>query len=467
MKNSFVLFFFLVLSCEAFCFDEAFILTEEMVVESAIRHYPKIYLSEEKINLSRAKFVEADGAFDSKIEVKNKSFTSGYYDGAGYLESKVSKPLPFANMKVYGGYNKTQNQTYPELNQYYNTKDGGRAIAGFEVSLIRGFFANEQNTIKQMANFDVRISEISNSLMLAQVKADARKAFWRYFYLHKIVKIYHDMLLVAKKRQIALEKQVKRGEKAAIILDENKRNIFRRESMLTNIKRELANNAVSLTMFLRNEEGSMKNPDSLLSSTLGKVRTDVFEIEPYNLDHILQNRFDVKISEVLLGQGKLKTKLAKNEVLPVLDLAVETSKDYGDGAKEKDQASSKIALSLTVPLENNKQNGKFYKARSELKIAERELLFLKDIISNEIRAISNRINEVKIVISNTTEEVKIAKKLVEAEKIRFFGGDSDFFVLNAREQDLLSIMEYELRNKLALTEMAIEYHFMTKDSLVN
>ena len=65
------------------------------------------------------------------------------------------------------------------------------------------------------------------------------------------------------------------------------------------------------------------------------------------------------------------------------------------------------------------------------------------------------------------EEVEIAKKLLKAENIRFKNGDSDFFILNAREQDFLNAQENCYKLKLALIEISIEYAFMTKNSLAN
>ena len=98
-------------------------------------------------------------------------------------------------------------------------------------------------------------------------------------------------------------------------------------------------------------------------------------------------------------------------------------------------------------------------------MVEAELRLLKDSILNEIKSIFNRVNEVKNIIKNAEEEITLTKRLLEVENIRFKSGDSDFFMINAREQDLLSITEYKERNKLALAEIITEYNFATKDSI--
>ena len=152
MRRSKVLAFFFLLDCaNVFAFD---LLTEDIVVDSAINYYPKIYIAEEKVHASEAKLREARGEFDTSLNVKNRQFTSGYYDGNGYLESRITKPLPFMNAKIYGGYMRSYNGDYPEVVPYYSTRSDGRAMFGVEFSLLRGFLINEKNVIRDIAKLD-------------------------------------------------------------------------------------------------------------------------------------------------------------------------------------------------------------------------------------------------------------------------------------------------------------------------
>ena len=464
-KSKIYLLFFIILCKNSFA---GIPLNEEIVIHSAMSHYPKIYISEEKIRLAESKFQEAKGEFDSSISLKQRQFLSGYYENTAYFESKVEKPLPFFNSKIYAGYLKSQNGEYPEINQYYNTKSDGRAIFGFEFSLLRGFLINERNAIRNIAELEVKVAEYNNFLMQSQVKADAKKAYWKCVYTKKIFDVYQEVLNIALKRQKILEAQVKNGDKARIVLDENKRVILRRQSLIENIKRELLNNAINLSMYVRNEDGTVYDAILIAES----VNSDEFNLAEYtpnlknDMKMVLNNRIDIKILEVLLSQGKIKMKLAKNDILPKLDLTFEQSKDFGTGYIQKNEPLNKVALNVSIPLENKKQVGKFGKMKSDVKIIENEVKFLKDIIKNEVMTVFNKIDEIKQVLKNTKEEILIGEKLLSAENLKFENGDSDFFMINAREQDLLSVREYNLRNQLALAEVLIEYKFMVKDSLL-
>ena len=445
------------------------ILTEEIIVNSARKNHPKIFINEEKIRTAQAKLQEAEGEFDTKLETNYKQFTSGYYDGRGYFESKIVKPLPLANAKVYTGYMKSNGGIYPELNQYFSTKSDGRAMFGFEFSLLRGFLINEQASLKKIANIDIEISNNSQKLMEQQIIADARKAFWKYIYTKKILNLHKEMLEISLNRNASLEIQVKKGDKAPIIIDENRRIVLRRQSILNSTQRELSNSAVELSMYLRGENQEPVEIESIMNAKNSEIEPMHAVPSNYNEDinQAKAHRIDIKIAKALLKQQDIQMKVSKNQRLPVVDVGFETSQDYGNGVIEKDQMLHKVKLNISIPLENNKQSGKFQKNSAQLRASKRELQLLENSISNEILATYNRIFELDSIHKNAKEEVEIAKKLLKAENIRFKNGDSDFFILNAREQDFLNAQENCYKLKLALIEISIEYAFMTKNSLAN
>lgn len=445
------------------------VLSEQVVVDSALMHYPKIYASEEGVRGAESRLLQAQGNFDSKLESKYNEFTSGYYQGNGYSQTQVTKPLPFANAKVYGGYSSSLNAGQdPERLSYNNTKSGGRSILGFELSLLRGFLANEQNTQVKTARLDVKISNLANTLLQKQVIVDAKKAFWRFVYTTKILHAYEDLLDIAIKRNEALAKQVEAGDKAEIVLSENKRAVLRRQSQLETARRDWLNAAVSLSMYLRNSLGEMHQTSEITSAKLEYTET---QITP-PLDHLEQiktateRRIDVRISQIFVEQTILETKLAKNEILPTIDMGFETSQDYGNGTQTKDQRLDKVKLSVSIPIENKKQQGKYKKAEAESKKTGYNLKLLQNEITNEIAKLYNKLQEYYTITKNSAEEVEIVKRLAQAEQVRFYNGDSDFFMLNARENDVVLTQEHLFKSRLAMMEHHLDYTFATNDTIL-
>ena len=466
IKNRFLTCFILplVLSCNAFAVD----LNEAIVVNSSLKHYPKIYNSEEKIRIAEAKLTEARGEFDSKLNIKQKQFLSGYYKDYGYLESKLVKPIGFLNANLYSGYTLSQNGVYPEVNNYYNTGTDGRALFGFEFSILRGFLINERIAANKIAKIESGLSNLSNKLVVAQVKNDARKSYWKFFYLRKILNLYEEQLDIAKKRNESIAQQVKNGDKPKIAQEESFRVVLRRMSLLENIKREYFSSAVSLSLYLRDNGGNMGNPEEIIDFNLTDedfVNSFNFDTIDISKDYVALNRLDVLMAKEIIKQGDVRIKLVQNDILPSVDFVFETSMDYGSVALEKRDRLNKIGVNISIPIENKKQIGKYSKVKSENKILKNDLKFLQDTIKSELNNMEAKIKELKEVFVNTGQEVVISKNLLDAEIERFNQGDSDFFLLNAREQDFLFVNDYHLRVKLALVEVLIEYLFATKDSV--
>ena len=293
------------------------ILTEEIIVNSARKNHPKIFINEEKIRTAQAKLQEAQGEFDTKLETNYKQFTSGYYDGMGYFESKIVKPLPLANAKVYTGYTKSNGGNYPELNQYFSTKSDGRAMFGFEFSLLRGFLINEQASLKKIANIDVEISKNSQKLMEQQIIADSRKAFWKYIYTKKILNLHKEMLEISLNRNSSLEIQVKKGDKAPIILEENRRIILRRQSTLDSMQRELLNSAAELSMYLRGGNQEPVEIESIVGAKHSEIEPTHAVPRNCNMDtkQAKERRLDIKIAKSLLKQQDIQMKVLNYEFI--------------------------------------------------------------------------------------------------------------------------------------------------------
>ena len=463
------LFLFIFFATPCLAGQKLTIINEQIVVESALGHYPKIYASEEGVRGAESNLIKARGNFDTKLESKYNEFTSGGYTNKGFSQTQVVKPLPLANAKVYGGYSSSLNAGQdPERLPYNNTKSGGRSILGFEVSLLRGFLINEQNTQVKTAGLDVKISKLANTLLQKQVTIDAKKSFWRFVYTTKILQAYEDLLDIAIKRNDALAKQVKAGDKAEIVLAENKRAVLRRQSQLETARRDWLNAAVSLSMYLRDETGEMHQLEDITTAKLEYTEPQISPPLNYK-EHIktaTEKRIDVRINQIFLEQNNLELKLAKNEILPVVDVGFESWQDYGNGPQVKDQRSDKVKINVSIPLENKKQQGNYKKAEAEAKKTRYNLTLLQNEIANDIAKVYNKLKEYHIITTNSAEEVEIVKRLAKAEQVRFYNGDSDFFMLNARENDVVLTQEYLFKSRLAMMEHNFDYNFATNDTIL-
>ena len=134
-------------------------------------------------------------------------------------------------------------------------------------------------------------------------------------------------------------------------------------------------------------------------------------------------------------QNKLDLRLARNQMLPRLDLKVFSANDYGTGNSNLEAAEVKAGLRIEIPLATRTQEGKidYYEAKQR-KIAFTET-FLKDRIRADVQDALNALEIAKERVDVVSKEVRAARDLARGELKRFELGDSNLIFVNLREQN--------------------------------
>ncbi len=423
-------------------------LSADQVLYSTRTHYPAIEAALATRQARQGDLQEKRGAFDASIEQEISKRFTGYYDGQ-YADTRVVKPLPYYNSKVYGGY-RISDGIFPIYEDKSVTNEGGELLLGAELSLLRDSLIDERRVSVANALIDVEIADIDVLLTRMQVQYTALQAYWSWVAAGMRVEVIDSILALTKKRQEGLEIRLSRGDVAEIFLTENLQNIARRESQVIKARRELKEAAIALSLFSRNDSGEPSVPDT---QELPKYFPDADAV--YDKDEIMavisahpQLR---KLHQKFLKQQQ-ELALGENALLPQLDLAVEFSDDYGSGSFTRAEEETIASLRISIPLEQNAAKGKIQRAKSQMRRLNREITLQTD----ELRA---QLQEALVVLDAaaentviTKQQITFAQRMEEAERSRFAQGDSDFFLINIREEALadaktnhiIAHLEYQL-----------------------
>jgi hypothetical protein len=252
-----------------------------------------------------------------------------------------------------------------------------------------------------------------------------------------------------------LEVRHKKGDIAKIILTENERNILKRNSLMLEAKNDFINSAIAMSLYYR-------NPDSLPIVANEKQLPNIdFLKEDFakkNLDQDLQfaleNRPELKILKIKISKEQNKLQIANNLYQPKLDLTFEASKDQGKGPESRLQTNNQVKIDFELPIQQNIAKGKILESSSQINFLKIDENFFRDKISNEIKEINNSLQTMVIIFQNYFNEYRLSHLLEIAEKERFIQGNSDFFLINLREQEvatakinkLLAFLKYQSLN---------------------
>ncbi len=409
------------------------------LLKTSAKHLPTIMKASEAIAKQQGDLLSSQGAFDRRLD-GSSDLRRGFYDGKSAGLS-FTQPFKQYNSRLYGGY-RISDGAYPSYNGDLLSQSGGEVAVGAIFSLLRNrdidarrvALNNEELKLRE-AKFALKIEQITS-----QLNALAAYFEWQAKGLEHDVR--KDIWQMANARQDALEREVAAGNKARIFLVENRQNMLKRKSALRDVERALNNAAQGISFYYRDNNGAPIVPDAKqlpedFTFDLGKV--DIFKNKVQAADaaeKLLRTRPDIKMLELAMARANQDEKLARNNMLPLLDVQAEVSQDLGQQQLVREQTESKLKLNLSIPLQQREAQGKIASTRAMQRMLEHERNILQQQLTIELQRIFNDINIGEELMAITLEEMQIAKQLLKAEKSRFADGASDFFLLNIREETL-------------------------------
>ncbi len=416
------------------------------VLDSSRDHFPAIQSAVQETLIRKGQLTAARGAFDLALEQDGKVWASGFYDGLS-IDNKLVKPLPWANAKVFTGY-RVSNDSFPIYQRELVTNNGGEFSVGMIFSLWRDRAIDDRRFKISKARLDFEQSKIDVFLAKLTTQRNAAKAYWHWVAAGQRLIIYQHLAALAEQRMAGLEKRLEAGDIAEIYVTENRQNLLRRRAIVREAKLAFRAASIELSLYLRNENGQpilvssetmptkfnepqsgFDNPDGLAQKVIAR-RPELFRIE---------NRLEVENERL---------KLAENVLKPKIDIGVKASNDIGRGDRIRKGFESIIDISISIPLERLTGEGQIASVRAQQKKLEWDRMLLENKITTEITKLATTLNAARDFVVITKEEAVQAKLLEEAERIRFQAGDSDFFLVNLREERSADAQVRNLQSKL-------------------
>ena len=410
------------------------ILELDEVVAATLKHHPALKAEMQERAAADADLLSAEGAFDPSIKGEMFSNVTGGYSG-NYGSAYVEQPLQFYGSKLIGGY-RLGNGTFPTYDNYYSTNSGGEAGFGVEVPLVRdGPIDRRRANIGKSVSGQVVADSLIEQRRIELARA-AALTYWDWVGARNKVKVYKQLLAVAEERDRQIQERVKRGDLPEFDRVDNQRAVLQRRAQLIAAERSVQNTEYSLSLFVRDGNGAPIRiaPFSAPSRIPLPLYAPV-HVEGDPVDEASRARPEFKNIRAQHEQNRLELKLARNQILPRVDLRVFSSHDYGTGDPQREAPEVKAGVRIEIPLATRTQRGRvdFYEAR-EKKLEFTET-FLRERIRTDVQDAMNALDLAKSRVEIVAAEVKAAEDLARGELKRFELGDSNLIFVNLREQN--------------------------------
>ncbi|BFM43694.1 TolC family protein [Flavobacterium sp. CFS9] len=449
-----ILIAFLFLSCTVFGQQP---ISKELTYNEFLgyvkKYHPLVKNANLEVSKAQANLMMARGGFDPKIEVdfSQKKFKDKEY--YSILNSSFKIPTWYG-IELKAGFD---NNEGVYLNPENTTPNQGLTSFGISVPVGQGLFINQRMADVRKAKIQIKLSQAERKLQAVGILYDASLAYFNWKKNFEEMKLYEMYSKNAEVRLEGIKSLIKQGDKPAIDSIEAGIIVRNRALSLEDSKLKLTKAKLELSnyMWLENniplEISDELMPETALESTLQETlkTNDLLQgdtnLETHPKLNALQSKIDIL---------KVEKDLKQNMLLPKINVGYSYLSDprYIDNYKFDDY---KVGLEFYFPLFLRKERG-------SLKLAKYKLQENEFALALERTQLTNKISAQKVEINSLTRQKKLAKDLVDnnttmlnSEERLFSLGESSLFLINTRENNLVSAK---------LASIALENRFYISNS---
>lgn len=410
-------------------------LSLDEVLDSVRNQYPPLLAALIQQDIANGRVRQAAGAFDTRLSASFGFRPINFYDST---TSQVLVEQPFTQWggSVYGGY-RLSSGFLASYERKDRTSDLGEAVLGFRLPLLRDgdFDARRANLGKAAID-----RELADPLILRQYLDILRGATVSYFTWvaagHRL-EVAEEILRIARDRDTALANQIEEGAVAPIVQIDNQRLVVSREIGVVNAQRFFEAATIELSLFYRRPETG--EPIMPVRQRLPEVFPKPHKIDELQLvsdrGRAAFRRPEIRRIDLMIAKNGLDRRLARNNLKPNLDFAMELNQAIGGGTPSDIEQTELVGLlQFSIPIGQNEAKGRLEAIDGEIRRLQEDRRFAQDRIVADANDSYSAVMAAYNALAQASLNVELAQRLEEAENDKFRDGAADLLALQIREQ---------------------------------
>ena len=398
--------------------------------------HPLVKQANLEVSQAQAGIIAARGGFDPKIEVdyENKQFKSTeYFD----LLNATFKIPTWYGIEIKAGFEQMDGVF---LNPQNNTPLNGLAMAGISVPIGQGLLINKRMADLKKSKIYANLSQAERDLEVANVLYAASNSYFNWYRNYNEYKLYETFLKNAEIRFNGIKGLISAGDRPVIDSIEAGILVKSRKLSLEQSRLKLIKAKLDLSNFLWFENNlPLELQDGISPETeLEKKVENILKTNGLLLADIdFQNHPKIKSLQNKVSILEVEKRLKGDLLKPTLNLNYNYLSEP-EFVRDFNTVNYKYGINFSFPLFLRKERGNFKIAKFKLQDAELDLEFENQALKNKIDYQLEEIISLKSQIEITDELVDNYKTMLDAEERMFFYGESSLFLINSRENSLLS-----------------------------
>lgn len=399
------------------------------------KYHPMVKQANLEVNKAQAALMAARGGFDPKIEVDYdaKEFKDTEY--YSILNSSFKIPTWYG-IEIKAAFDNSEG-VY--LNPQNTTPNSGLTSLGVTVPLGQGLFINQRMADVRAAKFQLQISEAERKLMAVEVLYQASEAYFNWKKTYSETQLYQNYLEYAAQRYRGVIQLIEQGDSPAIDSVEAGITVRNRKLGLEDARLKLAKARLELANYLWIEDVPVElnenvAPEENLIATLqetlkiNNLTPDPSLVENHPKINALQNKANIL---------EVERRLKANQLLPKIDVGYHylSEPSYFDEYRFENY---KVGVNFSFPIFLRKERGNLRLAKLKLQDMQFEISSERVRLKNKIEAQQTEIASLQRQKQEIDGLVASYNTMLTSEERLFSFGESSIFLINSRENNLVS-----------------------------
>ena len=415
------------------------------------KYHPLVKQADLKLNEAQANLMLARGAFDPKIEVdfSEKQFKDkNYYS---ILNSSFKIPTWYG-IEVKAGFDNSEG-VY--LNPQNTLPNQGLTSLGISVPLGQGLLINQRMADLRKAKIQIQLSQAERKLQAIEVLYNASVAYFNWKRNYSEVQLYTEYLQNAEIRFKGVSSLIINGDKPAIDSVEAGIIVRNRKLSLEDSQLKLAKAKLELSNFLWLENNVPLElqdtiiPEIKLENTIKEtLKTNELLVENISIE----NHPKINSLQSKLGILEVERQLKANSLLPKIDLGYSYLSEQS-AWNNTNFNNYKVGVNFSFPIFLRKERGGLQLAKFKIQDTKYSLDLERVQLKNKINAQQTEINSLERQRKLISDLVKDYNTMLSSEERLFSFGESSIFLINSRENNLVSsqLSELSLENRYLIS----------------
>ena len=419
------------------------------------KYHPLVKNAQLNIDKSQANLMIARGGFDPKIEV---DFDKKQYKDNTYfsiLNSSFKIPTWYG-IEIKAGFDNSEG-IY--LNPENTLPNQGLTSLGISVPVGQGLFINERMANLRKAKTQLNLSKAEQKLEAIAILHDAAVAYFEWKKTFDEVALYKKYAANAEQRFKGVRSLIEQGDKPAIDSIEAKIILNNRLLGIEDATLKLTKASLQLETFLwlDNAIPLALNENLIPEIKLNETIQETLQTNPLMMTDIsLSQHPKINALQNKIELLNIDQKWKSNQLLPIINLNYSylSEPSYFDNYRLEDY---KIGVQFSFPVFLRKERGSAKLARLKVQEATLGLAVEKIQLTNKIKAQQTEITSLIKQADWLNQLVNDNNTLLNAEERLFEMGESSLFLINTRENNLVTaqLTKINLDNRYFIANSAL------------